>query len=58
MSLESRFESSLFDMQQLVQADMFDSELDAARELWKKGFLRAAVAICGVILEKHFAIVL
>ena len=58
MSLESRFESSLFDMQQLVQADMFDSELDAARELWKKGFLRAAGAICGVILEKHFAIVL
>lgn len=58
MSLESRFKSSLFDIQQLVQADMFDSEVDAARELWKKGFLRAAGAICGVILEKHFAIVL
>lgn len=57
-SLESRFESSLFDIQQLVQADMFDSEVDAARELWGKGFLRAAGAICGVILEKHFATVL
>lgn len=57
-SLEHCFKSSLFEIQQLVQADMFDSEVDAARELWKKGFLRAAGAICGVILEKHFAIVL
>ena len=29
------------------------SELDAARELLKNGFLRASGAICGVILEKH-----
>ena len=32
---------------------MFDSEIDAARELCKKGFYRAAGAICGVVIEKH-----
>lgn len=54
-SVSSRFESSLFDIRQLVQADLFDSELDAARELIKHGFLRGAGAIAGVILEKHLA---
>ena len=34
-------------------ADLFDSELDAASELAKKGFLRAAGAVAGVVLEKH-----
>lgn len=52
-SIKSRFKSSLFDIKQLVQADMFDSELDAAKELNKKGFHRAAGAICGVVIEKH-----
>ena len=52
-SVESRFESSLFDIKQLVQADIFDSELEAARELIKHGFLRGAGAISGVVLEKH-----
>lgn len=49
----SRFESALFDIRQLVQADLFDSELDAARELLKNGFLRGAGAIAGVVLERH-----
>lgn len=57
-SLERRFESSLFDIQQLVQADLFDSEIDAARELLKSNFLRGAGAIAGVVLEKHLAQVL
>ena len=48
-----RFESSLLDIRQLVQADLFDSELDSARELAKHGFLRAAGAVAGVVLEKH-----
>lgn len=52
-SVESRFESTLFDIKQLVQADLFDSELDAARELLKHGFYRGAGAISGVVLEKH-----
>lgn len=53
-SLRNRFDSSLYDIRQLVQADMMDSELDSAKLLLKNGFVRAAGAICGVILEKHF----
>ncbi|MDD3181486.1 MAG: hypothetical protein PHD48_01575 [Alphaproteobacteria bacterium] len=54
-SCAARFESSLFEIKQIVQADLFDSEIDAARELHKKKFLRAAGAIAGVVLEKHLA---
>lgn len=54
-SLETRFNSSLYDIKQLLQADLFDSELDAARELCKKGFYRASGAICGVVIEKHLS---
>ena len=48
-----RFESSLFDLQQIVQADIFDSELGAATQLAKNGFTRAAGSLAGVVLEKH-----
>jgi hypothetical protein len=54
-SLKMRFESSLFDIQRLAQADLFDSELDAARELRKKGFTRGAGAVAGVVLERHLS---
>ena len=54
-SVKNRFKSSLFDIRQLTQADLFDSELNAARELNKKGFSRGAGAIAGVIIEKHLA---
>jgi len=50
---ERRFESSLFEMKQLLQADLFDSEIDTARELLKSGYIRAAGAVAGVVLEKH-----
>ena len=36
-----------------MQADLFDSELSAAKELNKKGFVRGAGAIAGVVLEGH-----
>jgi len=52
-SAKARFESSLFDIAQLVQADLFDSEVDAADHLAKQGFLRAAGALAGVVLERH-----
>ncbi len=52
-SAKRRFESSLFDIRQLVQADLFDSELDEAEELLKHGFERAAGAVSGVVLERH-----
>jgi hypothetical protein len=54
-SIVRRFESSLFDIRQMVQADLFDSELDAARELNKNKFFRGAGAIAGVVLEKHLS---
>jgi len=49
----TRFDSSLFEIKQLVQADLFDSEIDSARELLKNKFSRAAGAVVGVVLEKH-----
>jgi hypothetical protein len=52
-SVKARFESSLFEIRQLVQADLFDSELDAAKELAKNKFTRAAGALAGVVLERH-----
>lgn len=52
-AIKRRFESSLFDIKQLVQADLFDSELDTAKGLLKSGFIRPAGAIAGVVLEGH-----
>lgn len=52
-SAQVRFESALLDIKQLLQADMFDTELDTARELLKNGFSRAAGAVAGVVLEGH-----
>ena len=54
-SLKGKFDSSLFDIRRLVQADLFDSELDAARELNKHGFGRGAGAMAGVVLERHLS---
>ena len=53
MSAYKRFESSIFDIKQMVEADLFDSELDVAEELCKHGFTRASGAIAGVIIEAH-----
>lgn len=54
-AIERRFESSLFDIKQLAQADIFDSELESAGALLKAKFVRAAGAVAGVVLEKHLA---
>jgi len=52
-AVKMRFESTLFDIKQLLQADLFDSEISAARELVKNGFLRGGGAMAGVVLEQH-----
>lgn len=52
-AIQARFKSSLFDISAMVQADLFDSELDSARALLKSKYVRAAGAIAGVVLEKH-----
>lgn len=50
-----KFESKVYEIQAILQADVFDSELDSAKHLLKKGFLRASGAICGVLIEKHLS---
>lgn len=54
-SASEKFDSSLFDIKEILQADIFDTEIDTAKELNKKGFVRAAGAVTGVILEKHLS---
>ncbi len=53
----ARFESSLFDIRGMAQADLFVNELDAAEELNRNGFARGAGAVAGVVLEGHLATV-
>lgn len=52
-SASRRFESSLMDLEQIVRADLFDSEIDVARELLKNRFERASGVVAGVVLEGH-----
>ncbi|MEW6667677.1 MAG: hypothetical protein AB1512_20910 [Thermodesulfobacteriota bacterium] len=56
-SVEAHFESSLLEIRQIVQADLYDSEIEGSRDLLKKGFLRAAGVIAGVVLERHLYLV-
>jgi len=49
----SLLRSVIYTLSFTIRADLFDSELDAASELFKSGFFRAVGAMCGVILEKH-----
>ncbi|MEX0975389.1 MAG: hypothetical protein WD024_08615 [Bacillota bacterium] len=52
---KGRLKSSLFDIRQLVQADLFESQLEAAKALANNGYLRASGALAGVVLEEHLA---
>ena len=54
-SVLRRTSSSLFDIREVLQANIFDSELDAAQELCKRGFFRASGAMAGVVLEAHLS---
>jgi len=51
----SRLNSILSNIQGILQADLFDTEIEAAKELYENGHLRAAGAVTGVILEKHLS---
>ena len=55
MSAQDRVNSILSDIRGVLQAELFDNELDAASELLKKGHLRAAGALAGVTLESHLS---
>ena len=52
-SAKLTFASSLFDIRTILQADLFDTEIDSAQAFLKAGFIRPAGAICGVVIEKH-----
>ncbi len=52
-SVLSSLESILLNIGGILQADLYDSELDAAGVLNKNGFHRAAGAMAGVVLEGH-----
>lgn len=52
-SIRSHLGSTLFEFDQMLRMDLFDSELEAAKHLSERGHLRAAGAIAGVVLEKH-----
>lgn len=54
-SARSRIESRLSDIEGVLQANLFDSEIQAARDLSSKGLLRAAGALAGVTLEAHLS---
>ena len=54
-SVKARFESSLFEIKQLLRADLLDSEIDSSKELLKNGYLRASGIITGVVLETHLS---
>lgn len=57
-STKSLLELNIYRIKEILQANIFESELKSAEELNKKGFYRAAGAICGVIIETHLAKVL
>lgn len=48
----------LKNIKSLVQADLFDNQLDSAKNLLKNGYIRPSGVICGVVLETHFNSVL
>lgn len=54
-SASSRLDDILANIQGILQADLFDSEIDAAMDLKKNGHLRAAGVVVGVVLESHLA---
>ncbi len=51
-----KLDSALMNIENLVAANLFDNELDVAKELCSKGFLRAAGVLGGVTLERHLAL--
>ena len=51
-------DSTLMDLHAILQADIFETEIETAGALATAGHLRAAGAICGVVIEKHLVHVL
>ena len=52
-SIAPRMTSQLSNIRGTLQADLFDSELDAGQHLLENGHVRAAGVVAGVVLEAH-----
>jgi len=56
-SIANRLDSVIEDVTSELRREVFDSDIEAAKKLLKGNHLRAAGAVCGVVLEKHLAVV-
>ncbi|HTR35451.1 MAG TPA: hypothetical protein VMH80_06100 [Bryobacteraceae bacterium] len=52
-SASDSLKSVLHDVRTILRAELFDDDLEAAKELLKKGHLRSAGVVSGVVLEAH-----
>lgn len=52
-AVPSHLEYSIYDIELTAYSILMDDEISAAQHLLKKGFLRPAGALAGVILERH-----
>jgi len=55
LSAYTRLDSILSDITGVLRAELFDTEIEKARELLKANYLRAAGLIASVVLESHLA---
>ena len=51
--VSNKFRSSLFNIKDLLHADLLDDELEMAQELLENGYTRAAGVLAGVALESY-----
>ncbi|MBR6517861.1 MAG: hypothetical protein IKT40_13595 [Bacilli bacterium] len=57
-SIKQIINDKLNELNSLLELDVFEKELDAARSLHKNKYYRSAGAICGVLIEKHLSSIL
>lgn len=57
-AVSSHLKFSAYDIELTVYSVLMKDELEAARHLLSKGFLRAAGAVAGVVLERHLKLLL
>lgn len=56
-SAQTRIDSILADIKGVLKAELIDTEVERAKELLTKGYLRPAGTIAGVVLENHLSTV-
>jgi hypothetical protein len=56
-SIKAILDDRLDQLNTTLQMSLFEDEIDSAKQLLKNKYLRAAGAICGVLLEKHLKVI-